>query len=558
MPHKPAQLKCPKCGDLPNVLADACLKCGTRLEKICGECGFANSAEKGYCDQCGTQLALPQPGGQAQQAAASPKLELESIQDTVNQKATSFRGKAAPGAQPAAQQQPRQPGKPPARTDTGTSALIADSARLRRDTLPRKVVTSQKALLKKLAGPAIIAGMLCALLVILYLIVAPSLPRLRLMMTAKSYLTYISETKYDKAYDLLSANSKAACSREDYIKNSSDYYSKAPAWQFKNIEVLSMSKEAAMIRYKLKEGSADWKDDYISFVREHDRWTRPYIWIFFHPIDEAIKKGDYSQALFLAQKLYLTDPVDPRSSGYLCSTEFFMRLWEKSVESCKRTIDGAAAYPVGYTNDELYWFNLAYADSLRYLQRDLVAIQEYEKLMKWPGLTPQEQCPLFLNIADSYVNTKDYDRALRSLMAAQGVCTENPSKDDVTKHLAYMSGSAMNDAITFAQRSHFQAGMPPIAEARRLQLEALKARLGPRNAKFLPKDNWMAVHVGGPEYRVFLRQEMVNPRTRKAETKDVFIFLVNLWTGKAKVEKAPPPPPPPGAPPKAPAPAEED
>jgi len=180
-------------------------------------------------------------------------------------------------------------------------------------------------------------------------------------------------------------------------------------------------------------------------------------------------------------------------------------------------------------------------DSLRYLQHDLVAIQEYGKLIKLTGLTPQEQCPLFLNQADSYVNTGDYDHALRDLMSAEGVCTENPSKDDVKTRLAYMSGGALNDAMTFAQNSRFQAGQPPILEARRLQLEAMKAKLGRKNARLLPRDQWMAVHLGGPEYRVFLRQETPLPHSHKIESQDVYIFLVNLWTGKAKVEKAPAP-----------------
>jgi hypothetical protein len=171
-----------------------------------------------------------------------------------------------------------------------------------------------------------------------------------------------------------------------------------------------------------------------------------------------------------------------------------------------------------------------------------VAIQEYEKLMKWPGLTAKEQCPLFLNRADSYVNLKDYNRGLQDVMQAEGVCFENPAKEEAKKRLGYMSGTAGPEAITFAQKSRFQAGMPPIGEARRQQMEALKGRLGPQDAKFLPKDQWLAVHLGGPEYRVFLRQDILNPRTRKKETKDIFIFNVNLWTGKAKVEKAPPPP----------------
>jgi hypothetical protein len=131
------------------------------------------------------------------------------------------------------------------------------------------------------------------------------------------------------------------------------------------------------------------------------------------------------------------------------------------------------------------------------------------------------------------------------VLKAEGICTESPSKEEAKKRLEYLSGGAGPAAIAYAQKSRFQQNMPPIAEARRLQLEAMKAKLGTRNAWLLPKDQWLAVHVSGPEYRVFLRQESVNPRTRRKESRDIFIFLINLWTNKAKVEKAPPPQAPP-------------
>ncbi|OGR50662.1 MAG: hypothetical protein A2049_10605 [Elusimicrobia bacterium GWA2_62_23] len=569
MTGKQAVIKCPKCGYQPNIISDTCLKCGTRLEKACGECGFANSVEKNYCDGCGALLSLTPPPKDAAAAtpppppteapkSRAPQLEMESIQDTVSSRDNSFRTrKDAPPEQPARPAEAPRPAAapPPAQKQnsgrtpgrlSGSSPFMADSARLRKE--PTIQATPRQTFFRRLSGPVLTIFLTLVLLGIIYMIVAPSIPRLRLIMTAKSYLTAISEAKFEKAYELLSSNSKANITQEDYVKNSMDYYSKAPAWQFRDVQVFTMDKNAAMVRYELKEGSAEWKHDYISFVREHNRWTRPYIWILFQPIDDAIKKQDFPQALFLAQKLYLTDPVDPRSSGFLCSTEFFMGIYDKAVESCRRTIDGAETYPVGYSSEELYWFNLCYADSLRYLQRDRVAIQEYEKLMKWPGLTAKEQCPLYLNRADSLVALQDYNRALQDVMSAEAVCFENPSLNEAKKRLGYLSGTARAEAIAFAQKSRFQQGMPPIAEARRQQLEAMKAKLGPQNAKFLPKDQWMAAHIKGPEYRVFLRQEILNPRTRRQETQDVFIFNVNLWSGKAKVEKAPPPPPPPGAP----------
>jgi|GEM_PF-860899 len=571
---KQSVIKCPKCGYLPNMLGDTCLKCNTRLEKLCGECGFANPVEKNYCDHCGSVLALqppPKSEAPAHQEAPPPKpgsftLEMESISDTVSERANSFRRKPAetvsrqpgsfppppPPQQPAAPVPPApaatQPPPKPGANPVGTSAFSPDSARLPSQTgVPKSL---QPSLTRKLLGPAVTVILVSVLLGVLYMIAAPSLPRLRLVMTAKSYLTYISEGKFEKAYNLLSSNSQANCTLDEYIKNSKEYYAKAPPWSFKDVQVFTMDKDAAMVRYQLKDGDQPWKSDYISFVRENNRWARPYIWVLFQPIEDALKRQDFPHALFLAQKLYLTDPIDPRTSGYLCVSEFFMGLHEKSVESCKRTIDAAVNYPVGYTKEELFWFNSHYADSLRYLQKDRAALAEYDKLLSWPALASAELCTLYLNRADSLVNLKDYDKALQDVMKAETLCVTSPAKEDTKKRLAYMSGTAGNDAIAFAQKSRFQPNMPPIGEARRLQLETLKARLGPKNAKLLPKDQWLAVHVGGPEYRVFLRQDTYNPQTRKTDTQNIFVFLINLWTDKAKVEKAPAPPPPIGAPPR--------
>ncbi len=537
---KPPVIKCPKCGYLPNVAGDTCLKCGTRLEKACGECGFSNSLEKNYCDQCGSELNVKkaeQPAAPAPDKPAHPKLEMESIQDTVNSKGASFRGKPPAAA----------PSKPPEKSAPGlpkvSSPMMADSARLRGSA---RVTPPPPSLAKRLVGPVVTGLLAVVLLSILYMIMAPSLPKFRLTLAAKAYLSAISQGRFEKAYELLSTNSRAACTQDDYVRNNKEYYSTAPAWQFKEVQVFAMDKDAAVVRYQLKEGTAPWKTDYISFVREHGRWTRPYIWIMFQPIQDALDRNDFPQALFLSQKLYLTDPLDPRTSGYLCSSEFFMKLYEKSAESCKRTVDAQAVYPVGYSNPELFWFAFYYADSLRLLGRDRVAVQEYEKLLGWPGVTAAEQCPVFLNRADSYVNLKEYDSALRDVMTAGSICAQEPAKSDAAKRLSFMSGAAGPAAIDFAQKARFQQGMPPIGEARRQQLEAMKARLG-RGAR-LPRDKWLAVHTAGPEYRVFLRQEAYNPQTRKNETQDIFIFLVNLWTSKGKVEKAPVPPPPPAAP----------
>ena len=53
---KRSVIKCSKCGYESNIIADNCIKCDTKLDKICGECGFKNSPAKGFCDQCGNDI----------------------------------------------------------------------------------------------------------------------------------------------------------------------------------------------------------------------------------------------------------------------------------------------------------------------------------------------------------------------------------------------------------------------------------------------------------------------------------------------------------------------
>ena len=59
--------RCPECGKrfwVERRPRKVCPKCGGRVEKVCGECGFANSLEKNNCGQCGAAI----PSSPAQNA----------------------------------------------------------------------------------------------------------------------------------------------------------------------------------------------------------------------------------------------------------------------------------------------------------------------------------------------------------------------------------------------------------------------------------------------------------------------------------------------------------
>ncbi len=554
MSQKASIIKCQKCGYVSNMISDTCIKCGSRLEKICGDCGFSNAVEKNHCDQCGVLLTLKPPVPNAttsigalsknfsQQAPAKeatppekPKFqfEMQPISETVAEKEASFRSRSPgnfhPGPAPVA---PPPAVKPP-----------APAAPAMPPKTDKKILTSRISISSKnITGGLVIAGLLAVLGFFLYLIAAPHMPKFSLKMAANSYLKRLSTGRYIEAYSMLSTNSKSACPMKTYVDYNIQYYGKAPSWEFKDINVFIMETDAAMVRYQLRVGTEPWRTDYISFVKEHDRWTRPYIWLLFDPIDTAIAKQDYPQALFLAQKLYLTDPMDPRTAGYLCVSEFFMGLYDKAADSCRKTIRSAEAYPVGFSAEEIFWFKFYYADSLRFVQKFELALDEYGELLKSQTVSTKEQCTLFLSRADAYVKINRYDSALDDMLKADGTCADEPSRAEVVKRMRFMNGDARADAVSFAQRTKPRTDLPPFLELRRKELEATAARLGPKNMRYMPKDNWVAAHLTGPEYRVVLRQESLNQRTRQNDVKNVYEFMVNLWTGGIRLKEGVLPP----------------
>ena len=564
MSLKSSVIKCQKCGYISNIISDTCIKCGSMLEKICGDCGFPNAVEKNYCDQCSVLLTLravppaQQGPGSAPAASLAPaenakppekpkyQFEMQPISETVAEKEASFRSRFSNKnvPLPAAMTPPPPPSAPQQVRPAPAAGPRIPAAPSQ---LNKFLATTRRMKPKTVSGALVIAGLLAVLLFFLYLIAAPYIPKFTLKMAANTYLKRLSTGRYEEAYAMLSTNSKSACSLKSYLEYNKEYYGKAPAWTFKDVEVFVMEPAAAMVRYQLKAGTEPWHTDYISFVKEHDKWTRPYIWMLFEPIDTAIAKQDYPQTLFLAQKLYLTDPMDPRTSGYLCVAEFFMGLYDKATDSCRKTVLSASVYPVGFSPEEVFQFKFFYADSLRFVQKYEMALDEYTELLRASSVSAKEQCPLFLSRADANVKLKRYDAALNDMLKADGICTDAANRAEVSRRMRFMNGDSREDAISFAQRTKPRADLPTFSELRAKELASLTARTGSKNMRYMPKDNWVAAHLSGPEYRVVLRQESLNPRTRQTDLKNVYAFTVNLWTGVIRIEEGTLPPKP-GAP----------
>ena len=516
---KRSVIKCSKCGYESNILADTCIKCEGKLDKICGECGFKNSPFKNFCDQCGNAFAITSPPEEL--ATHKPEkpiekktdLEIQSISDTMSDETASNTGRIK-----------KSPDKAPAK---------------KHPSAPHPYIPGRRVPVKKknsLLNIFIITGLSAALLFVLYLTITPHIPKIKLLIKTKKYLTQLSKGNYKEAYKMLSSNSQSSCNMETYIQNTENYYSKRPKWRFKEIKALKINKKTALIKYKLKEGKDEWKDDYISFVKEGDTWARPYIWNIFKPIDNAFAISDFSTALYLAQKLNLIDPLDPRTWGYLCSAEYNLGLYDKAVNSCKKTLEISEIYPVGFNKTTKAWFYFQLANSLKFTKNYNPAFKIYRNLLSDKTSSKLEQCQILLNRSDAYAEVKKYNDALKDILAAQTICPAN-FQNDLKTFFGHLTGTSKEEAVSFAQKSRFKTDMPTIAELRKMEIADTAKRLGRKNRRFLPKDTWSAIHIIGPEYRVFLREVRINPLTKMKETKNLRIFKVNLWLNSIILEK---------------------
>ncbi|MBU2530799.1 MAG: tetratricopeptide repeat protein, partial [Elusimicrobia bacterium] len=453
---KRSVIKCSKCGYESNIVSATCKKCEGKVDKICGECGFKNTPFKSFCVQCNKILALTDPPEETKNTTPqAPKekmvIEMQSISDTMGMEddmgsSTTVRINTSPDT---AYQIDSS-------SDTNNPAIKRASSTpppfITKKTSSAKPPVATKS--NSSINVLITLGLSAALIAILYLIATPYIPKMKLLIKTKQYLNHLSKGNYEDAYKMLSSNSQASCTMDTYVKNTKSYYSIRPKWEFKEINVFKIEEKIALIKYKLKEGDGEWTDDYLSFVKEGDSWARPYIWNLFQPIDEAFAKADFSTALYLAQKLYLIDPLDPRTLGYLCTAEYNLGLYTQATVSCKKTIDTSEIYPVGFDEKAKTWYYFQLANSLKFTKNYEPAFKIYRNLLSNKNASKTEQCQILLTRSDAYAAAKKYNEALKDILIAQTICPPD-FQDDLKTFLSYLTGTSTQEAIVFAQKSEF-------------------------------------------------------------------------------------------------------
>ncbi|MEF3279362.1 MAG: zinc ribbon domain-containing protein [Elusimicrobiota bacterium] len=527
----PSKIICKKCGYEPNIITDVCIKCGGEIVKICGKCGHENSVEKSRCDNCGELLALtPQKKIDSSnrkddippKEEKKIKLEFEPINESVWKKDDSYR-KENEKQKINAEEQKEVESKIKKTEDEKKKIedYIKNSSFDEKNAQPiTSTLQVKKDNYKKRIFIIIFSSLVVSIIASYLLFVRKSISRYELLYTAKKYLNALKERNYEKAYNYLSNNSKTIVSFTDYLKASESYYSKIGSWEFKDLKIYYFEENQSVIVYKLKEGDGQWRDDYLNFVKEHGVWTRPYVWNLFRDIDEAFSQRDFSKSLFLSQKLYLIDPLDPRSSGYLCWSEYFMRLYDKAIDSCRRVVELSAIYPIKYYNEEeLFWYRFNYADSLRFTDRIEESIKIYDLLISNPDVPIKNKCSVFLARADGYVATKKYNSAMNDLASAISICEDGIEKKEAEKRISMLKGESCSDAIKYLKNYKIDG-----VNINDFIDSELKKTFDVSKLKY--ETEYVCNYLNGPSYKVEIR-------VKKSGKKrfDILRYegIVNLW-----------------------------
>ncbi|MCX7905302.1 MAG: hypothetical protein N2446_01205 [Elusimicrobiales bacterium] len=533
---KASRMLCKDCGYEPNIIADVCIKCGGKIVKICGNCSHENSVEKNHCDLCGNLLALTphkkidivndkKDNFDSKIEKGKKILEFESITETIARKDESYRKKInIPNANVESVAKEKLVDEDAIIKER---RKVEDFVKLQSNQIERQkfeeknnIINRKIILFKKITISVFTFGLI---IIIFYLIFGrKSFSRYDLLITAKRYLSALRDAEYDKAYEFLSQNSKAIVSFNDYVKTLENYYSKVGKWDFKDIEVYYFDPNQSVIKYKLIEKGVE-KDDYLNFVREYGKWRRPFVYNLFEEIDKAFEKKDFPKALFLSQRLYLIDPMDPRASGYLCWSEYLMRIYENSVESCKRVIELSHIYPIKYYKDEeLFWYTFNYADSLRFIGKIEHSIEVYNNILKNPIINSDEKCTVYVARSDSYVAIKDYNSSLNDLKNAIEVCKdESIEKKEALRRLRMLEGELCEEAILFAKK-YKNEGIP----FEEFIINKFKS-LNKEKYKF----DWRCKHKNGSNYYV----EVLVYEGKKSF--NVYKINVDLWEKKFSIEE---------------------
>jgi hypothetical protein len=157
---------------------------------------------------------------------------------------------------------------------------------------------------------------------------------------ASRYLSALANTDYGSAYYMLSAQSQARCTMDDYRKM------RGPGeWVWGNVKLLSTEKDAAELSYDWAAPGQQKQTVYLFAVRENDRWVISYNLNLLRAVEDAIRQSDPDLALLDSQEAVRVNPRDPMARAYLCEAANFRQLYDQARTECTAALKLASRYP---------------------------------------------------------------------------------------------------------------------------------------------------------------------------------------------------------------------
>ncbi|TBR17887.1 hypothetical protein EPO15_15965, partial [bacterium] len=236
-----------------------------------------------------------------------------------------------------------------------------------------------------------------------------------LLAAAGDYLLALKQKEFDKAYGMLSADSKRSATPAAFRALQDEGF-----WSLDDLGGEIVAPGWALVRYKLLVPNQPVESDWLVMHFEDGRWTRAYWWPLMEGIEGALSRGEHAAAARLTKEALAIDPLDPMPSAYYCEAAWMAGDASAALESCEKTLKQAETLPSRLGNDGIFRARHVIADVYRHtLKKTAEAADLYGQLLKYPRIEPVQACDLGLAKAEADLELGRQDAALEDFKQAQ-------------------------------------------------------------------------------------------------------------------------------------------
>lgn len=430
----PAAILCTKCATASPAAVSTCPKCGGRNARVCGACGFQNSVAKNYCDKCGTSIselggavAPPPPTTGPGSGSDIPQTEIRRVSPP-----------PAPGEAPALPQAKgfaAQPGAPqgaplPAAKQSAQPYASADPWGAVEEPQPLPEIPKPKfpRLRALINGLAALIGMAACGFVIWNWYESQK-PEVKVPRQAAQYLDALQRRDYEAAYAMFSDAARKNATLDEFKASRG-----SEEWTWANLEIKHQEAGAILLRYDLNVQGQQSRADHVLFVKEGDRWVRPYNWTLMKKVEDAFEKGMPDNGLLLAQVAASVNPRDPMARGYLCEAAYYRKAPQETVKQCLDALRLAQIYPSNLSLKSIYHLHAILADTFKNALRDpAAALDQYAQMLAFPDISPADQCEILLARSQAYYDLGRPGESAADLDRAEQLCVKKPDFEFIAR-----------------------------------------------------------------------------------------------------------------------------